>query len=228
MKNFKALLLLLAVVIGCDHDETMDVKEPGDYFPHQLGIYQIYQVHEKNYSSGGAVQENIYELMAEVTDSFPSVNGLYTYVVHRSKRSTPDEPWVSLDTWSVRPSGSEFVVTEGNTPYIKLALPYSADRRWNGNAYNTLGEDEYAYSAVDAPQVVNGMAFERTVEVLQEANDDRIVFRDERKEVYAAGVGLVYKKVIQHNYCTDDACLGQQKIENGVEISLVINEYGKR
>ena len=227
MKNLKALLLMVVLLIACEQEATVKVEEAPDYFPLNRGIYQIYDVDETTYLSGGEVQELTYELIAQVTDSFPSEDDSHTYVVHRSKRSTSGEPWEPIDTWSVRCKGGEYVVTEGNTAYVKISVPYYLDRRWNGNAYNTLGEDEYTYTMVDGSQIVNGMSFEKALEVQQEANNDRIVFRDERKEIYAAGVGLVYKEVTQHHFCTDDPCLGQEKVEHGTEIRLRIKEYGK-
>ena len=227
MKNLKALLLMVALLIACEQEATVRLKEAPDYFPLNRGIYQIYDVDETTYLSGGEVQALTYELKVHVTDSFPSEDDSHTYVLHRSKRSASGAPWNTLDTWSVRRKDSEYVVTEGNTPYVKITVPYYLDRRWNGNAYNTQGEDEYTYTMVDGSQVVNGMSFERALEVQQEANSDRIVFRDERKEIYAAGVGLVYKEVTQHHFCTDDPCLGQEKIEHGTEIRLRIKEYGK-
>jgi hypothetical protein len=127
----------------------------------------------------------------------------------------------------VRKDGNEFVVTEGNVPFVKLKLPYSAMHRWDGNTYNSLGIDEYGYEKIAVSEVVNGISFENTVQVEQELNDDAIVFRDERKEIYAAGVGLVYKEIIQLHYCTDDACLGQQKVDEGKEMKMVIRAYGK-
>ena len=75
---------------------------------------------------------------------------------------------------------------------------------------------------------LNGMTFDNTITVEQEDNEDAIVFRDERKEVYALHLGLVYKELIQLNYCTDDVCLGQQRIDQGIEIRMVIKDYGKQ
>jgi hypothetical protein len=71
------------------------------------------------------------------------------------------------------------------------------------------------------------MRFDNTFTVEQEQNEDFFVFNDERREVYARDIGLVYKKVVQLGYCTDDHCLGQQKIDHGFEMKLVIKQYGK-
>lgn len=217
---------MVGVMAACEGEADLRRRDVPEYLPLMTGTYQIYDVQEKHYYTSAIVEELHYQVKAEVTDSFPSGNNTYTYVIHRSTR-TADEPWQSLDTWSMRRTGDDFIVSEQNTPYVKIKLPYYPANRWDGNSYNTLGADEYHYGAIGLPQSLNGISFENTLEVQQELNEDAIVFRDERKEIYAAGVGLIYKEVTQLHYCTDDACLGQQKIDEGIQMKMTISEYGK-
>lgn len=226
MKTFARLFSMFVLFAACDGDNRLRRSDVPDYFPLMTGAYQIYDVREKRYYASASVEDLHYQLRAEVIDSFPSPDNTYTYVIHRSTR-TGEGPWQSIGTWSVRTGGNEFVVSEGTTPYVRLRIPYYSVNRWDGNAYNTLGADEYAYAAIGSPYTANGITFENTVQVQQEFNQDPIVYWDERKEIYAAGVGLIYKGVTQLHYCTDDACLGQQKIDEGTEMEMVITEYGK-
>ena len=197
------------------------------WFPLQTGDYFVYDVHETRYAPGVVPEISNYEMLVEVIDSFPSAGEQYMYVVHRSTRSNEDEPWTFFDTWSMRSDGHEVIVSEGNIPFIKARFPVRAGNRWNGNALNTIGEDVYEYRDVGSPMQFNGLSFEKTVTVEQEYNDDVIVFTDKRTEVFARDVGLVFKEVIQLHYCTDDACLGQQKVDRGIEMEMVIKAYGK-
>ena len=52
------------------------------------------------------------------------------------------------------------------------------------------------------------------------------MFLDQRKEVYARGVGLIYHEIKQLHYCTADNCRGQEKVENGLDYKQEIIEYG--
>ena len=226
MKNFFTFLVFLILFAGCDGEEGLPEDSGPRYFPLQQGAYHIYIVHETRYSAGQEPVNLDYEVMTRVADSFPSAQGGYTYVIHRNKRSGEGDLWEPMDTWSVRKDQREVIVSEGNTPFVKGKFPLASDTRWNGNALNTLGVDEYGYMDLHLPIELNGMAFENTITVEQERNEDLIVFRDDRTEVYALGVGLVFKEVIQLNFCTDDRCLGQQKIDQGLEMKMEIREYG--
>lgn len=227
MKGFDGFLLIFLFLAACDGSDPSPLADNPDYFPLTGGTYQIYDVHTKAYFEGGIIEEATYEMKTEMTDSFPSGDGAYTYVIHRSTRSSPEDSWQPLDIWSARKDRDDLIITEGNIPYVKIKGPYLNEMAWNGNAYNNLGEDEYVLQQVDVPRELNGISFEKTLMIEQERNDDVIVFTDQREEIYAADAGLVYKKVMQLHYCTDDVCLGQQKVDQGIEMTMTIKEYGK-
>jgi hypothetical protein len=226
LKHFLVFLVISTLLIGCGGEAPDPVDTGSAYFPLEKGVFQVYSVHEIRYSGVSEPQIWLYELMTEVVDSFP-VPGGYSFVIKRSRRLTEDAPWEVLDTWSARKDSREVIVSESNTPFVKAIFPVRSGTRWNGNEFNTLGTDEYEIVNAGEPFEVDGMRFENTFTVAQEQNEDFIVFNDERREVYARDVGLIYKEVVQLNYCTDDDCLAQQKIDNGVEMKIVIKQYGK-
>lgn len=195
------------------------------YFPLKTGNYQVYSVTEKRYSGSSDPTLMTFELMTEVVDSFPSED-TYLYVINRSRRSSETEPWEALDTWSARKNHREAIVSEGNTPFLKVVFPIRDGTFWDGNIFNTLGMDEYQLKNTADPFEVSGMTFDNTLTVDQERNEDFIVFNDSRREVYAMDIGLIYREITQLNYCTDDNCLGQQKIISGIEMKQEIKQYG--
>lgn len=217
----------MIVLAACGGEENITGDFGEAYFPLQTGMYRIYDVHEIHYAPGAAPSVTRYELMTEVVDSFPSTDNQYAFVIHRSKRAEGATQWEPLDTWSARKDTRQVVVSEGNVPFVKLAFPVAIRTRWDGNAFNTLGADDYAFSAVNSPFQVGGMTFEHTATVEQENNPDLIVFHDQRTETYARDLGMIYRKIVQLHYCTDDPCLGQQEIDHGVEIEVSMKEYGK-
>lgn len=230
LKYLTGFLVFLTLLTGCDGEKIIPPDREGAYFPLQKGIFHVYAVHEVIHRPGEDPEERDYEIRSEITDSIPSALApdQYAYVIHRTIRESDAYAWEPLDTWSVRKDDREIVVAEGNVAFVKIRFPLTNDNVWDGNAFNTLGKDEYTYRDIHKRAEVDGMSFEKTITVEEEANDDRIVFRDERKEVYAQDVGLVFRELIQLHYCTANDCLGQQKIDYGIEQQIVIREYGRR
>ena len=222
-KYFAGYLILAA---ACNSDEFKPADIGLDYFPLQTGSYHVYAVDEILYSEVQEPEMLAYQLRVEINDSFPNTEGGYTYVIHRRKRTNETDPWQDLDTWSARENERELVVHEGNTAFVKLTFPLKKGNAWNGNKFNNLNEDEYIVEAMDEPFTAGGTTFENTVHVIQEDNDDVIVYFDQREEVYAKSVGLIYREIAQLNYCTDDSCIGQQIIKSGKIYKQEILEYG--
>jgi hypothetical protein len=167
-----------------------------------------------------------YELKTVVTDSFPNAIGGFTYVLQRSKRSDGQSNFSPLDTWAIRLSTHEVVVQEENVSFLKIKFPAEKNLEWDGNLYNTLGEDTYVIDEVHAPYEVNGVAFDDCALINQHDNDDYVVSLDQRKEVYARNTGLIYRQSTLLNYCTVGDCLGQQEVESGRIYTQTIKSYG--
>ncbi|HEY0743082.1 MAG TPA: hypothetical protein VGD40_16555 [Chryseosolibacter sp.] len=225
LAKYLAAVMLLAV--GCGEDEFTPTDRGTDFYPLQVGSIWTYAVEETVYSEVAAPQNRSYQLRLTVSDSIKNAAGTYTYVVLRTKKNEGESIWTSLDTWSVRKDDREVIVTEGNTAFKKLMFPVREQLTWNGNEYNTLGEDEYVFHTVDLTEPINGMTFDHTIRVEQENNGDFIVFLDERDEVYAKGVGLVKRSLRQLNYCSTEDCIGQQKIKSGRVYAQVLLSYEK-
>ena len=228
MKHFlKYFPFFLILAVSCKTDDFTPTDIGLDYFPLQKGFYQVYNVEEVIYSEVAGTKNLAYQIRVEVTDSFPNTEGGYTYVLSRGKRVSESASWQALDTWSARNNDDrELIVSEGNTPFVKLTFPARKGSGWNGNKFNDLEQDEYEVLNADQPFTAGGMTFEKTLTVGEENNEDLIVFQDLRQEIYARGVGLVYREVLQLNYCTKDNCRGQQKITNGTIFKQTIIEYG--
>jgi hypothetical protein len=222
-KFFVGLWILAA---ACTSDEFKPADRGLDYFPLKTGFYQIYKVDSIGYSEVAAPKTLAYELMSEVTDSFPNTDGSFTYVISRFKRDDQSMPWQNYDTWSARISNSELVVNEGNIPMVKLVFPLQDKSEWDGNKFNSMDADRFEIITYKKPFVAAGTTFEEAVTIEQENNDDLIVFFDKRLEVYAPGAGLIYKEITQLEYCVDDACRGQEIVESGTKYKQELIEYG--
>jgi hypothetical protein len=220
-------LLVLSLAVACSTEERIPADIGKDYVPSAVGTYQVYAVDETQYNAITGMTELHYQLQTEVVDSFPGTDGNTIYVIYRSTRNTDDDAWTYLDTWSMRLTDSEAVVAEENTSYVKLVFPTSNGRTWNGNKFNTGETDDYDMTLVGQPYVVGNQTFDKTLVIDQEDNGDFIVYQDKRAEVFAYGVGLIYKETTQLKYCDKPECLGQQQVESGLIWKQSILSYGR-
>lgn len=228
MKHFFKYLIfcVLFALVSCDSSDDSPAIDSGrDYFPLRLGQFQVYDVLEVVYTLG--VPETLkYELKTVITDSFPNAAGGYTYVMQRGKKNDGQTEFIPFNTWSARISPREVVVQEENVSFVKVRLPVEKNAEWDGNLYNTIGEDIYLMEEVKASIDLNGLSFEDCLVVNQNDNEDYVVSLDQRKEVYARETGLVYKESTLINYCTVGECLGQQEIESGTIYKQTIKSHG--
>jgi hypothetical protein len=235
-----AISIILTIgLVGCGSDPEKSISE-AQYFPLRVGDFRVYHVTETQISAYNIETDFEYDLKTLVVDSFANVSGTYSYVINRFKRQSATDEWESLDTWTARADQREVVVTEGSTSFVRLTFPMKDGRQWNGNTYNNLESSEFcegdSFTSCDLYQLENvsqpltttleQLFFENTVEVIQNNSPDLITKYDIRKEVYALGVGLVYKHSTVLNYCTIGNCLGQQLVEAGLIFTQELTDYG--
>lgn len=226
MKLFVNYLLIGIILISCSDDSSTPPDNSGRFYPLQVGNFHIYSVKEKNFSQGGEILQE-YELKTEIVDSFPSSESEFLYVMNRLTRANDSEPWKILDSWSVRKTRDKLVVAEGSVQIVTLRFPPKKGLAWDGNEFNNSPEDQFEIADLQSSFQQQELMFGETVSVIQENNDDRIVFYDLREEKYSRDVGLVYRKIHQLEYCTLDPCLGQQQVESGIEYVQELIAYGR-
>lgn len=228
MKYTLYLYIFLLLVVGCSDTELEpDTSIYGyEYFPLATGTYQIFNVSQTDYLNTGEVVTRDYQLRHEIEESFISADQ-ETFVITRFTRVNENSDWEYLNTWQSRKTEFNAIVTEGNRPLLKLVFPIEAGASWNGNSFNSLEQDTYVIDSLGFPFRLNDEDFENTLTVIQADNQDFIVSLDTRFEIYAKGVGLVYKEVVNLNYCADENCLGQEIVETGIEYRQALLEYGE-
>jgi hypothetical protein len=216
----------MAMMVSCMEDQ-INLTDPDDYFPLTVGMYQVYDVQEITYSAFAPPQARTYQLRQEIVDFFTNGEGNTTYVMHRSTRQQQTDNWTYVNTWSAYRSAQYRVVQEENVKLVKLIAPMQVGNKWNGNIFNTLGDDEYRVESMGKAFHGNtDISFDNTV-VVNQSDERTLLFQDERKEVYAFGIGLAYKESNVIQFSTSGGLPGTDII-GGYYAKQVLREYGKQ
>lgn len=109
---------------------------------------------------------------------------------------------------------------EDNQRYIKLIFPPAENKTWNGNAYNTMGEQKYKYKNVNKKIELNTFTFDTTLTVIQQ-DEENLIEKFYIEEKYASGVGLIYKKI------TSLKTEVNGNIKSGFDVTYTITQFGK-
>ncbi|GAB3252263.1 hypothetical protein GCM10027347_11220 [Larkinella harenae] len=232
---FIRLFCLTALVAGTvwltSCTPTTEPQSAGyDYQPLEKGKYWIYEVREQRFSLNGSSTSETYQLRDMITHAYPPSEvpgGSMTYRIERHRRANDSQAWQPDSASSIRMVDDQLVKTESNRSYVKLVFPVVDQFQWNGNAFNSIGEDLYQVRNVGQPFSVLNQPFAETATVVQQ-NDSTLVSQDKRLEVYARGVGLIYQEKVQLQFCSSTpSCVGKAQIDYGIRYYLRLKEYGK-
>jgi hypothetical protein len=219
-------VLSILFAIGCTELSAPEPERLGyDYFPLIIGEFRIYDVEVINYLDGSTDTTN-YQLREVVSDS--SIIGDETsYRLDRYRRANASESWVIDSVWSARLNPYQAIVVEHNVPIIKLSFPLVEDKRWDGNALNSIEFDEFKMENIGGTYQIDGIDYPNSLEMFKEDLLDplKITRDDYQLEVFSAGIGLIFRQEIFKQYCSD--CPEQGKIEEGIVYEQKLLEIGK-
>ena len=198
----KIILILLTVLlltqVSCKK-ETIDIANISyNYFPTDDKRWVIYEVDsiyhaENDNNNDDSVYTFHFEIREQLDSAFLDGAGRLNQIVKRFKRKDSIADWSLTDVWTQTVTTVGAYRNENNICYHKLSYPIGVESYWNGNDANTLAEEMYSYEYFHEPGFVNGMAFDSTLAVLQ-IDENNYVERIFGREIYAAGVGLIYKE----------------------------------
>jgi hypothetical protein len=77
---------------------------------------------------------------------------------------------------------------------VKLRFPADLGTNWNGNVYNTEGEQIYEIKQTAVADQISGLNFTNTLHVEEEGLPANLLFDKQQESRYAKGIGL-YKKL---------------------------------
>jgi hypothetical protein len=206
-------LLSAAALAGCT-STTEAVPDPGrGYYPLAVGNTWTYAVRDSVWSVAtmatptSTPTSTSFQFRETITEVFSDAAGQPAYRLVRARRATAADSWRDDSVFTISALGSALVLNRGNTRTVELIFPPRAGRSWNLNAFNnnyndTITAETRQYSAVGQPFTTGGttglpaVAYANTITTANTgmATENSLLRRVSYQQVYAQGVGPVYRR----------------------------------
>ena len=213
------------LLLACDNinSNLPPPQDGGNFFYPNIGQSVVYDVEDTQYELTGKFTVKTYQLKEVSASVFKDVEEKEALRIERYRRENDAQKWTIDSVFIAKKEIDKALKTENNVTYVKIAFPIKEGLKWNGNAYNSLGNDTYELKKVNQSFQINGHKFDNTFSVIQQ-NDSTLVDLKRRIEVYAEGIGMVYQEKTNVSYCNTGDCLGKGKIDFGTKQILKIKK----
>ena len=215
----KKLILLFSIALlilnACEKQPEEIYSAPiSDYSPLVVGKYITYQLDTFKFLPFSLKDTTVSYQVKHVVDGLITDNlGRPAYRILRYIRKTAQNAWVPDNSFMALNTGNSFEFVENNFRFVKLKLPIKAGFSWPGNSYiNTdpvtsnfdyLANWDYAYDSINRPLILGSIHLDSTLKINQQdellGNPANPAGRSDRNfgcEIYAKGIGLVYRKFL--------------------------------
>ncbi|MCE3283536.1 MAG: hypothetical protein K0Q66_2273 [Chitinophagaceae bacterium] len=213
-------VLLGALAVACNEKEVLSYPALTEYYPLKVGRTYTYRL-DSTVTVFGSLQPKYYRIKDSVESQFNDAQGRPSFRIWRYITDSGQvQPWKFLSTQvaTIDENKKWIEYVDNNLRFIVLHQPLKESYSWKGNSYidtksgsspvKFMDEWDYTYQDVDQPYTVRKGKFDSTITVLQvdEVSPpgpfDPSFYQQTNyaKEVYAKGVGLIYKELIHKTW----------------------------
>ena len=212
-------ILFLVVISSCTKKKDLYFGDYSkNYFPLNFGKYIVYDVDSIYWDDVYDVRSLHHSQMRwTVSDTFRDEQFRLSYRINTDIRPNDTLPWVAHRVIYVTPTETTLEYTEENARFIKMIFPVNNGGTWQGNRLMRTDLDKdlayfdgwnYYYDKFSEP-FSNGFAYFDNTVTVNAVNDTvsnpelvptQYAEKTFAKEVYAQGVGMVYREVTRWTY----------------------------
>jgi len=220
-KRFLPFIAVIAALslASCTKEKDADYgpDQSRGYYPLNKAHYIVYDVDSVLWDdfTGDSTHRHS-QVRYTTTDTFRDAQQRISYQVDVMKRDNETSPWQTNDVFYVTPTTMGLDVVQNNLRFQKLIFPVADNKTWKGNSQIVVADQDlqyfsgwnYTYSKMGQSYDNSRVNFENTVIVDQV--DDKVnnpvtqpadyAERTYGREVYAHGVGLVYREAVRWVY----------------------------
>lgn len=217
-------LIFLVVSYGCKKEIVTTPSISYNYFPSDIGTWVEYNVDsiyhsEDDNNNDDSIYAYHFEIRELIDSTYTDIEGREIQVIKRFRRADSLSEWNLANIWTQRLNSLNAYRIEDNIAFHKLSFPIKSSITWNSNDANSLQEEICSYEYFHEPGIFNSIAFDSTVSVL-EFDEDNYIMKRFSNEIYASGVGLVFK-------VRNELEKNNGLVVSGLEYKMVIKAFGK-
>ncbi|MDB5193605.1 MAG: hypothetical protein JWQ96_3168 [Segetibacter sp.] len=244
IKNTLLIAICFILVASCTKkSETFSSATLNDFMPLSTGrsfTYRLDSIVTTRF--GKALVVNSYQAKDSIESSFTDNLGRLSYRIFRYIRDTSGmQPWRFAATIYATPTAKNVEYIDNNLRFLKIQLPITEGYSWKAHSFidtkssnspvKFLDEWEYQYQNLNSPYTVFNKTYDSTLTVFQHDETtppgpfSPVQYQQHNHgvEVYAKGVGLIYKDFLHWTWqTTNDATLGYYENESyGIRLRLI-------
>jgi hypothetical protein len=199
MKRHSYIVIFLIAIIfsSCKKDEVIHSAGPSyQYAPTDTGRWILYDVDSTYYSvfTTPPATHFSFQILERIDSTYLDNQNRPTQRLERFRRDSAGAPWTQVvSVWNSTLTLSAYERVEENERFVKLGFPINLNTTWDGNAYNTLGLDEYGYDDVHVGYTLGTFYFDSTL-IVHRGQPPNAIERKNGKEIFANHVGMIYKE----------------------------------
>jgi hypothetical protein len=227
-------------------NESITTESIGAYLPLEIGNSITYSLDSTTYIKFGSEKKVSSYTVKDIVDSMITDNlGRASYKIRRKIRNTLDSTrWEDLSSYLVTYHNKRLELIQDNQRYLKLIEPIKNNVEWSGNSYiNTISNPElqyldqwkYYYTDVGMPFTNSAINFPETISIIQRndvlgdtLNKDYYFEVNYSKEVYAKGIGLIYKDFLHEAWQPKNASSSTGYYESnsyGIKLTILDRNF---
>jgi len=211
-------LMTLLSLNSCkkEKEDLSELSYGRNFFPLAKGKYVLYNV-DSTYWDDFLRAEIVYssQMRYQIADTFTNAEGKLSYKVDVYHRKQTTDSFRIKEVFYISDNETSIEVNQRNLTFIKMIFPVTEGATWDGNARIPKFDQEYtaeynnsnwiySYHNLNAPFDPGNNYYERTVTVNHiddqlnnpDVDSTAYAYRNFSQEVYAYGVGMIYRERI--------------------------------
>jgi hypothetical protein len=240
-----SVMMLCLITVACNKKETLSFAALTEYYPLQVGktfTYRLDSILPINF--GTSLQTKHYLAKDSIESQFSDAQGRPSFRIWRFVRDTlATQPWRYTSTYVATIDNNQKWIeyVDNNLRFIALRQPITEGFSWKGNSFidtrsggspvQFMDDWDYTYQDIDQSYTVRKGKFDSTISVLHvdevtppgPFNPCYYQQTNYSIEVYAKGVGLIYKEFLHKiwNLASSNCSGGSWDDSYGVKLNLV-------